>query len=111
MINYYDENNVYLNKDVVYKSWYRKPNAFRIYIYLLGKALTETTYLLCEKIEKGQAVTSFSCIAIEFGITNRAVKSALKKLEKAGDISVKECIGFLVITITDFAPYQPEEED
>ena len=62
-------------------------------------------------IETGQTVTSLEHLAYETGLTVQNVRTALKNLEKTGEINKQSTNKYTLITVENYAFYQGKEDE
>lgn len=89
-------------------SWeYRQdPNVFSVWIRLLTMANYESKQWNGIIIERGQCVTSVNVLVKECGLTTQNVRTALKKLEKSGNLTRKTTNKYTIVTICKYEDYQ-----
>lgn len=62
-------------------------------------------------IQRGQFVTSLNTLSFETGISIRSVRTALKKLESSGELTIKTTSKFSILTIVNYDSYQGSDGD
>lgn len=62
-------------------------------------------------IQRGQFVTSLNTLSSETGISIRSVRTALKKLESSGELTIKTTSKFSILTIVKYDTYQGSDVD
>ena len=86
-----EENNgfIKLHRKFLNWQWYTEPNVMRVFLHLLLKATFKEFKWKEENISKGQVVVGRKKLAEELKISESQVRTALKKLERSGEITVK----------------------
>jgi len=62
-------------------------------------------------IKRGQFATSIGKLAIETGISEKSVRTALEKLEKTGETARSSTSKFTIITVCKYDSYQESEQE
>ena len=91
--------------------WYDDPVVPRVFLDLLLNATHHETSWHGEDLKPGQLVTSRKSLAGRLNLSEQQVKTALKKLEKTGEISKKVTNRYSLITIEKWTDYQLGDED
>ena len=60
-------------------------------------------------VKPGQTITSYQQLANATGLSVQNVRTALKKLIKTGDITVKTTNKFTIISVVEWEKYQEKE--
>ena len=97
---------VKLHRKFINWEWYDEPTVKSVFIDLILNANHQATAWHGHEIEKGSFVTSVADIAARNGLTTQQVRSALKKLEKTGEISKKATNKNTLIIVLGYAKYQ-----
>lgn len=95
-----------LHRKFINWEWYDEPTVKSVFIDLILNANHQATAWHGHEIEKGSFVTSVADIAARNGLTTQQVRSALKKLEKTGEISKKATNKNTLIIVLGYAKYQ-----
>jgi len=64
-----------------------------------------------QPLKKGQYISTFKRLANETGLTIRAVRTALSRLQKTGEIDIQTTRKYTRITICNYVSYQLNEND
>ena len=106
-----EENNgfIKLHRKFLNWQWYTEPNVMRVFLHLLLKATFKEFKWKEENISKGQVVVGRKKLAEELKISESQVRTALKKLERSGEITVKSTNKYSVITIRKWDFFQNEK--
>ena len=97
---------VKLHRKFINWEWYDEPTVKSVFIDLILNANHQAAAWHGHEIEKGSFVTSVADIAARNGLTTQQVRSALKKLEKTGEISKKATNKNTLIIVLGYAKYQ-----
>ena len=95
-----------LNKKILKWGWYSDANVKMTFLHLLLIATYEDCEYLGIKLKRGQAIIGSEKTAEQIGITRQQLRTALKKLEKFGEISKKSTNKFTIITVENYNKYQ-----
>lgn len=95
-----------LNKKILKWGWYSDANVKVTFLHLLLIATYEDCEYLGIKLKRGQAIIGSEKTAEQIGITRQQLRTALKKLEKFGEISKKSTNKFTIVTVENYNKYQ-----
>jgi len=98
---------IMLDRKIINWRWYDDANTFRVFIHLLLCAVfvDELPYH-DTMLKKGQWLTTRKQLSSELGISEQAVRTALKHLESTGEITTKLTNNKTLITIENYGFYQ-----
>lgn len=104
-------NRTYIN---VYRSllswrWYKNVNVTKVFLHCLLKANYKNKTWEDIEIKQGEFITSSEHLADETGLTRQKVRTALKKLEKTGELTIKPTKRYTRIIVNNFSSYQNGE--
>jgi hypothetical protein len=85
--------------------WYSEPSVCRVFIHLLLTANHAKGKWKGQELEAGQTITGFDALARETGLSRQAVRTAISKLEKSGELTRKSSNKNSVITVTNWTKY------
>lgn len=86
--------------------WYSDVNASRLFIHLLLTANYEDTTWRGETIHRGQRLTSVAKLAEETGLTTKEVRTALGKLTRTNELTIRTTNKYSVITVEKYDFFQ-----
>lgn len=86
--------------------WYSDINASRLFIHLLLTANYEDTTWRGETIHRGQRLTSVAKLAEETGLTTKEVRTALGKLTRTNELTIRTTNKYSVITVEKYDFFQ-----
>lgn len=86
--------------------WYSDANVSRLFIHLLLTANYEDTTWRGETIHRGQRLTSVAKLAEETGLTTKEVRTALGKLTRTNELTIRTTNRYSVITIEKYGSFQ-----
>lgn len=89
-------------------SWerYQDTNTKVVFIHLLLKACFDQCLHKNISLSRGQYCTSISGLADELNLSPRNVRTALKKLQDSGEISIETTNKYSVVTVQKYEDYQ-----
>lgn len=90
--------------------WYTDLPCFKLMVHLIIKSMKKDTSYRGEPVLRGQYRTSRARLAMETGLSEKQVRTALKKLEKTKEIiwAKSRAKQRSIITLCNFEKYQPE---
>lgn len=86
--------------------WYSDVNVTRLFIHLLLTANYEDTTWRGETIHRGQRLTSVAKLSEETGLTTKEVRTALGKLTRTNELTIRTTNKFSVITVEKYDFFQ-----
>jgi hypothetical protein len=94
---------------------FKNPELFYFWSYCLMKAshkkYKSLVGLTMVELEPGQFVFGRNKASIETGLSERKVRTCLKKLESFGNLTIKTTNKFSIISIINWGTYQAEKEE
>lgn len=91
--------------------WYHDNNMVRMFLHLLLKANYKTKRWQGIEIPRGSLVTSRQKLAEQTNLSEREVRTCLKRLQTTNEIGIKTTNKYTIITICNYEKYQAEEID
>ena len=86
--------------------WYRDIAVKSVFVDLLMTANYEDSGYMGHTVKRGQAVFGYASLAERSGVTVQQARTAIKKLQKTGEITVWTNRHFSIATIVKFDEYQ-----
>ena len=86
--------------------WYTDINTKVLFIHILLRASATGRRFRGEEVPIGSFTTSIEILASETGLSSRQVRTALDKLKKTGEITVKSTNKFTQILVIKWGDYQ-----
>ena len=103
---------VKLHRKMIEWGWYSDCVVKDVFIHILMVATFKPTKYLGHDLNPGQAVIGRKKLAKELGFTEQQVRTALKKLESTGEISLFSTNKFTIATVENWDFYQGcDDED
>lgn len=90
--------------------WFDKPEAVKLFVYLLLRANHKDGYWQGHEIKKGQFITSAQTISKDTKLSLQTIRTLLKKFELTNEIVVKSTNKFTMLTICKYECYQDEND-
>ena len=100
-----------LHRQVTEWEWYQDGNTFRLFVHLLIKANHEPKKWQGIDIDRGQCVTSIGNLAEELHLSVKQIRTAIKHLEKSGNVAHRGARKYSVFVIHNYRIYQAREEE
>jgi DNA-binding transcriptional regulator YhcF (GntR family) len=98
-----------LHRKILDWEWYTDTNVKSLFIHLLINAnYTDKKHKGIE-VKKGQFLTSRDKLALGTGLSVQSVRTALKKLEKSGEIRQKVTKQYTIITVCNYCRYNEQQ--
>src|SRR3990172_765539 len=96
---------IWMPRSIVDREWYTEPSTFIVLVDLLFSASTEPESWQGIPLKRGQAIVCRRKLSVRLGISEQAVRTALRHLETSGDITIQPTSQYLIITICSFDDY------
>ena len=94
-----------LQRDLVNWEWYSNINVKVLYLELLLSVNYEDKEWQGITVKKGSIITSLPQLVVKTGLTNRQVRTALKKLVDSNYLTDKSTNKFRYISVIDYDRY------
>ena len=101
---------VLLHRKMVDWEWYTDINVKALFIHLILMANHSDQNWRGQVVKRGELVTSIGNLAAQNGMTVMQVRTALKKLQKTGDVTIKTTSKNTVIMVVKYDFYQAEQQ-
>lgn len=101
-----DEGYIKLFRSMTSWEWYQDSNTKVVFLHLLLNANLEETRYMNHVIPKGGLVIGRKRLATDLGITERAVRTALKHLKMTNEVTIESTNRFSIVTIVNWEKYQ-----
>lgn len=99
-----------IDRKILDWEWYRNINTKIVFFHLLLKANWSDEKSEGNTIPRGSLRTSTKNIAVETGLTENEVRTAVKHLKSTGEITSRGTNKFTVFTIKNYDRYQSDNE-
>ena len=100
-----------LHRKVIEWGWYADSVVKDVFLHILLTATFKDAEYLGYQLRPGQAVIGRKKMADELGYSEQQVRTALKKLESTGEISLFSTNRFTIATVENWEFYQCEYEE
>jgi hypothetical protein len=91
--------------------WFGNSECVHLFIYVLLKANHADKMWQGHEVKRGQLITSIANLSANTGISQRSIRTLLKKFQNTGEIEVKTTNKFTLITLCKYECYQVVEEE
>lgn len=98
-----------LHRKLLEWEWYSDTNAKVLFLHCLLKANIKDCNWKGMPIKRGQFFSSYASLSTELGLSIKEIRSASKKLEKTGELTLIGASNGTMITVCNYASYQHEE--
>ena len=99
-----------LHRRLLEWEWYDDINCYRLFTHLLLTVNYEPRKWHGKTINSGQTVTSRESLALQTGLSEQQVRTALNKLKSTNEITTQSTNNYTVITITNWKIYQEDNQ-
>lgn len=93
-------------RDILQWRWFQDRNTLQLWIYILASANIKDNDFMTTTVKRGELATSYPRLAAATGLTENQVRTALSHLKSTGEITVRKCPKFSVITVNNYDLYQ-----
>ena len=97
---------IVLQRKILSWDWYKDSNTKAVFLHLLLTANYEPGEWRGVKIKAGQRITSISKLSNELDLSFKEIRTALKHLQKTGEVTCESTSQYTVITIKNYERYQ-----
>ena len=97
---------IVLQRKILSWDWYKDSNTKAVFLHLLLTANYEPGEWRGVKIKVGQRITSISKLSNELDLSLKEIRTALKHLQKTGEVACESTSQYTVITIKNYERYQ-----
>lgn len=101
-----DGNFIQINRSILEWEWYKDINTKVLFFHCLLKANWKEGKFKGNVIERGSFVSSIGSLASELDMTNDEIRTALKHLEKTGELTKQTTNKYTVFTVVNYDLYQ-----
>ena len=95
-----------MQRKILSWDWYKDSNTKAVFLHLLLTANYEPGEWRGVKIKAGQRITSISKLSNELDLSFKEIRTALKHLQKTGEVACESTSQYTVITIKNYERYQ-----
>ena len=103
---YSDNEYIKLFRRLLKWEWYTDVNTTKLFLHCLLKANLKDGSWHGYKYKRGQFITSLASLARETGLTVKEVRTALKHLERTGEVASWHDSKIRIITVKSYDQYQ-----
>lgn len=96
---------VQLSRSILYAKWYSDINTSRLFMHMLLTSAYENTTINGIALSKGQILTSYPSLAKKTGLTEKQVRTIIKKLVESGEILFNSTSKFSIISVIKYDTY------
>ena len=112
MKEYLEKSFIKVSRKILEWGWYQDSCTKSLFLHCLLKANWKPGEFDGIRCERGQFITSLHSLCMETGMSVQQIRTALKHLEKTGEIARKATARYTMITVKKYDLYQsvPEPE-
>lgn len=89
--------------------WSKNPFVYRVFMYCLAHARHTPGQYQGVQLQPGQLITGRDAISRDTGVSIQSVRTALKNLQKTGEITIEATNKFSTVTVVNWVKYQEQE--
>ena len=86
--------------------WYQSSDTKALFIHLLFKAAYQDSSWRGVEIKRGQILTGRKKLSTELGLSEKNIRTCLKRLKKTGEVAIKTANKYSIITLCNYELYQ-----
>lgn len=105
-----DGNYIKLSRGILEWEWYHNINTCRVFLHMLLKANWKSGKFEGTTVPRGSFVSSIGTLAMELNLTVDEIRTAIKHLEKTGEITKQTTNKYTVFTVKNYSRYQDVTE-
>jgi len=105
-----DESFITLKRKMMSWEWYSDIKVFKLFLHCLFKANHADKIWRGQSIKRGQFITSVQKLSLESGLSIQEVRTALKKLEKTGELTNTATNKNSLITVNNYEKEQAKQQ-
>lgn len=91
--------------------WYEDANTFRLFIHILTSANHKPNKWKGISVDRGQLITSREHLAVELKLSIQQIRTALSKLVKSKNITIKTTSKYTTLSVCNYDTYQSDEDE
>lgn len=97
-----------LHRQLMAWRWYQDSHVLHLWMHILLTANYEPRGWRDITVERGQLVTSIAGLSEQTGLSVKAVRNALDKLKKTGEVTVQSTRQYTLVTVNNYSLYQSD---
>jgi hypothetical protein len=90
--------------------WYDDINTFKLFIHLLLKANHSDNKWRGIQVKRGQLITSYDKLSKQTKLSQKKIRTALKRLKSTGEVASQSTNNYSIITINNYDIYQQKDK-
>lgn len=99
-----------LYRSIIDWEWFEDRNTRDVFLYLLLNANWKETEWKGVSLKPGQLIIGRKKLAASLGLSERAVRTALSRLQKTGEIDQQTTNRWTLVTVENWAKYQADDD-
>ena len=99
-----------IHRKITKWGWYSDPIVSRVFIHLLLTANHATRTWKGQQIERGQVVVGRKQLAIDLGISEQQVRTAINKLKSTSELTSRSTNKYSIVTLVNYDNYQSSNQ-
>lgn len=104
----YIENSGYvaIYRNIINFDWYQDSNTFRVYLHCILSANYTNKKWQGIEIQRGSFITSCNKMAQQLNLSEKQIRTSLKKLKKTNNVACSTTNKYTIITVQNYDLYQ-----
>ena len=99
-----------IHRKMIDWEWFTVPEMVQLYVYLIAMAAHCERECYGAVIERGQVLTGRGRIARDTNLSDRTIRTCLKRLKSTGEVTIKTTSRYSIITICNYDKFNSEED-
>ena len=100
-----------IHRKITEWGWYKDPITKAVFLHLLLTANYREREYMGRKILPGQTVVGRKELAMQLGISEQSVRTALNHLKSTNEITIKSTNRFSIVTVVNWEKYQLRDDE
>ncbi len=96
-----------LYRSILNWEWHDSPNTLSVFVHLLSLARYMPGEYHGIEVARGQVITGRKSLAEMTGLSEQEVRTALRRLQSTGEITIRSTNKYSLITVVNYDVYQP----
>lgn len=105
-----DGNYIKLSREILDWEWYHNINTCRVFLHMLLKANWKSGKFEGTMVPRGSFISSIGTLSMELNLTVDEIRTAVKHLEKTGEITKQTTNKYTIFTVKNYCRYQDVTE-
>lgn len=100
---------IWLHRSIINWEWYQDANTMRVFVHILLSANHSPGEWKGQSVQRGEFITGRKVLARELNLSERQIRTSLKRLKSTKEITIKSTSQYSIITIVNYNKYQTDK--